>query len=249
MSFIVFDLDDTLLNKNRTVSEYTLDVLEKLRKNGHFLVINTARSRPFQKDIFDLIRPDWSIINGGATILNSNADPIWQRAVPKETLEEILPRLLACTRALSVQIGDVSWSSEPYSRRPDYRKTDFSDFASADADKIVPACTDADALRAITEEYSLGLHSYFGGEYWRIGHKEATKGGAMLALIELCGADAKDSIAFGDDFGDVDMLLAAGHGVAMKNASEDIRELVPNTTDYTNDEDGVARYLARYFGI
>ena len=61
VKYFVFDLDDTLLNSERKVSDFTLDTLKKLQELGHFLIINTARSKMYAKEYIDLIKPDFSI--------------------------------------------------------------------------------------------------------------------------------------------------------------------------------------------
>ena len=249
MSYIFFDLDDTLLDGSASVSDYTLRVLRALQKRGHVAVIDTARSRPFQKQIFEAVRPDYAIINGGSTILDKNGEPIWERLIPKDTVGSIIPKLLSICRAISVQVGDVSYTNEPYARRADSRATDFDTFTPLAAEKLVIASTCDAELEAIAREHSLDIFSYFGGEYKRINALGAPKAQAMLALLAMNGEDISNTIAFGDDFGDIDMLLTAAHGVVMKNASSAVRERIPNVTDYTNAEDGVARYLVKYFGI
>ena len=64
MAYIIFDMDDTLLNDRRRITPYTLQVLKKLQAMGHKLVINTARSKQFDQDYFDQLRPDYAILNG-----------------------------------------------------------------------------------------------------------------------------------------------------------------------------------------
>ena len=45
---------------------------------------------------------------------------------------------------------------------------------------------------------------------------------------------------------DTEMLTWAGHGVAMGNAEESLKEIADEVT-LTNDEDGVATVLERWF--
>ena len=40
--YFIFDLDDTLLNNNRDVSEYTLNGINKLRDNNFIIVIHIS---------------------------------------------------------------------------------------------------------------------------------------------------------------------------------------------------------------
>ena len=53
-------------------------------------------------------------------------------------------------------------------------------------------------------------------------------------------------VAIGDDDNDIDMLEAAGMGVAMGNARENVKKVADYITE-TNDNDGVAIALERFF--
>lgn len=54
--------------------------------------------------------------------------------------------------------------------------------------------------------------------------------------------------AFGDDENDYEALKYCGKGIAVANAIPMIREIADDITESNND-DGVARYLAREFDI
>lgn len=66
-------------------------------------------------------------------------------------------------------------------------------------------------------------------------------------LLEIIGADMKDSIAIGDGFNDVKMLEGAALSIAMGNAPKEIKDI----SDYVTDdiyEDGVFNAL-RHFNL
>lgn len=56
-------------------------------------------------------------------------------------------------------------------------------------------------------------------------------------------------IAFGDEHNDLEMLDAAGRGVAMQNAIPDIKAIADDVTPVDNDHDGLAKYLQEYFKL
>ena len=71
-----------------------------------------------------------------------------------------------------------------------------------------------------------------------------------LALIaDDLGFKQKDIMAFGDEYNDVEMLEFAGRGVVMKNGSEQAKKVANDMTEYTNDEDGLARYLEKHLSL
>ena len=57
--------------------------------------------------------------------------------------------------------------------------------------------------------------------------------------------DLSDVIAFGDDINDYDMLKAAGTGVAMGNATNDLKEVADYVTE-TNDNEGIPKWIDKY---
>ena len=73
-----------------------------------------------------------------------------------------------------------------------------------------------------------------------------TKRAGLEYVSELVGATAKDVVCFGDMPNDIEMLSWAGTGVAMGNAADNVKEIADEITA-TNDDDGVARVLERWF--
>jgi hypothetical protein len=72
-----------------------------------------------------------------------------------------------------------------------------------------------------------------------------TKGTALGFILDYLGIPAGQTICFGDNCNDLDMIQRAGIGVAMGHAPEDVR----NGADYvtgTNDEDGVGWAICKF---
>ena len=47
----------------------------------------------------------------------------------------------------------------------------------------------------------------------------------------------------------VEMIEYAGHGVAMKNGIDELKNIANAITPFTNDENGLAKYLQDYFQL
>lgn len=65
-----------------------------------------------------------------------------------------------------------------------------------------------------------------------------TKGTAVYYLSSYLGVSAENTIAIGDSENDLEMLKAAGVGIAMGNASDFVKEAADDVTESV-DEDGV----------
>jgi hydroxymethylpyrimidine pyrophosphatase-like HAD family hydrolase len=71
---------------------------------------------------------------------------------------------------------------------------------------------------------------------------QADKGLALNALCSFLGIPEASSVAFGDGTNDIAMLKAAGLGVAMANAPDEVKASADITAD-TNDNAGVGKMI------
>ena len=247
---IIFDLDDTLLNNQREVSEYTLDMLKRVQAMGHRLVCNTARSKSFQQKYFDQIRPDYAILNGGSMIIDRDENTIFRAEIDVPTTQALIRDLLALTDTVSVQTEDTFYAHKGWHT---VQKAEPFDFEAEPfllpAQKVVVAVQEEEQARGLAEKYGLAYTTYGEGPFRRYSHIGATKALGNRNLMKLIGGSLENVIAFGDDYGDMDMLKEAGVGVLMKNARAVLHGQTSHMSDYTNDEDGVARFLVSWFGL
>ena len=57
------------------------------------------------------------------------------------------------------------------------------------------------------------------------------------------GIKEENIYAFGDADNDIEVISHCSHGIAMKNSSPFLLNIAKNVTEYTNNEDGVAKYI------
>jgi hydroxymethylpyrimidine pyrophosphatase-like HAD family hydrolase len=62
-----------------------------------------------------------------------------------------------------------------------------------------------------------------GGPYIEVCHREATKRNATFELVQMLGLEMADVMAIGDNFNDLEMIEAAGVGVAVANSPEPVK--------------------------
>lgn len=99
----------------------------------------------------------------------------------------------------------------------------------------------AEVRQTLSQEGNLTITS--SGEInLEFNHPDAQKGIALKRLVDQFQISMDDVVAVGDNWNDVSMLQAAGKGVAMGNASEEIKQLADEVTK-KNTEDGVAAVI------
>lgn len=242
--YIIFDLDDTVLYHG-TMSNRVYNTLKKCQEKGHFLVINTARSLPYSEKYIDMIKPDYSILNGGALIVDSSKKVLFSNPIKKEVVNKIVEELLPYSLNFSVESTNGMYSSDQNYKRQNSKHFDFNNAFHLDCYKLLPQCNFFDLIEETAKKYDLEFTHYLGGNWHRLTNKGITKWSGVLQLLKLKNAEIKDTICFGDDLGDLEMILNAGVGVAMANSVKEVLEKATNITESILD-DGVAIYLEKY---
>ncbi len=79
-----------------------------------------------------------------------------------------------------------------------------------------------------------------------INKKENNKANALLFLADLLQFELKNTIAFGDNINDLEMLKVAGIGVAMKNGKTIVKNVANEVTELNNNNSGVVMFLKKY---
>jgi Cof subfamily protein (haloacid dehalogenase superfamily) len=74
----------------------------------------------------------------------------------------------------------------------------------------------------------------------------ASKGAGVAAAAAEIGVGAKEIMAIGDNYNDLEMLLIAGTGVVMANAPQTLREIPGLHPTASNSEDGVALAIEKF---
>jgi hydroxymethylpyrimidine pyrophosphatase-like HAD family hydrolase len=91
-------------------------------------------------------------------------------------------------------------------------------------------------------------HSNSAGDLLEISAVGVSKATALAALCDRRGVAAERVVAFGDMPNDLSMLRWAGHGVAVAGSHPDVLDVADEVAP-SNDEDGVARVLARIWSL
>ena len=245
---IFFDLDDTLLKKDKSVSSKTLEVLRLLQARGHKIIIATARNKVMTMDIAKMLSADYTIINAGAYILKRDTI-IRDLVIPKEIVKTLVGLVSKDAKVLSFQTDEILYTTDNKAPRSDIVEIKLDDIDNiGDVYKVLTKDLDIKKGEKIGDELNLNFTNYFGGGWSRFCDVLATKGMAMEFITKYEGMNLSDTIAFGDDLGDMEMIIASEVGVAMDNALFEVKN-VANYICESNENDGVARFLDKYFNL
>ena len=79
--------------------------------------------------------------------------------------------------------------------------------------------------------------------------KRLNKGEALKEYSKRFHVPLENIMVFGDMSNDNEIIEVAGVGVCMKNGAEDTKARADLITEYTNEEDGMGRFLKEYFSL
>lgn len=267
---IALDLDGTLLNSDKQLTQQNAQALACAAARGIEIVPTTGR---FFSGMPEIIRSlpylHYAITINGAAVYDVRQDADIARAeIPLPLAVEImryldtLPVIYDCymnnwgwmTRAMQLR-ADAFAPDEHYLRMIRNLRTPVDDLKSylletgRDVQKIQLFLTDP-ALR-------LTLLRQLGGQFEglcvsssvpnniEINSTDANKGEALRKLAAHLGLDISQTMAIGDGLNDLSMLRAAGIGVAMENACPEVKQAADYVTG-SCDESGVAAAIRRF---
>ncbi|MGP1455429.1 MAG: Cof-type HAD-IIB family hydrolase [Treponema sp.] len=257
---IFSDIDGTLLNSDHIITPLTRKAIYEKQQSGVQFVIVSARGptciAPILKDN-NIQCP--IICYSGALILDENRNPLFQNGIEPADAQALI-RFISGQKydtALCIYAHD-QWivrdkNDERVKREESIvqvsaQQGSLSDVTGSTVHKLL-CMSSAEltplietALKAQFPQYSIVKSS---GKMLEIMQQGVNKAEAVKRLCALWNINIKDTIAFGDNYNDAEMLTAAGHGYLMANAPEPLKKQLDGKVTVTldNNHDGIAHIL------
>lgn len=268
---VFFDLDGTLLTDEKTITAETLDALQELYHKNINVVIATGRNFNGAMSILKGIDGIKYIItsNGAAIFQGDNPVPIFKNEMDNELvlslcnaldMENIIFDPFICGQAYTEEKNiehiknlDVPDSVKNFiiaNRKTVPSITDLLKKERCGAEKVTINFKTLPDGTLFKRDETINIVNSFnaltcvtgGSNNIEVTLKDATKGNALLKILDLLHSDTDSSMAFGDSENDLDMIRTVRYGIAMGNA----QDIVKNAACYvakTNNENGVAKAL------
>lgn len=264
---IAIDLDGTTLNNKSRISPLTRRTLQHLSDQGHMVCIVTGRPFRNSEGIYRHLNIQTPMVNFNGALCHFPGNPEWLAGYHHELDREIAFELFANQKELAIDLlcaegrdrlftSSMNLPDSPFypvdranvsrlSRESlTYNPTALTIFCEENkqeliADNITKAYGDDVSVRTwggdlpVLEVVRNGIHKAVG----------------VKAIADFYRIPNEAIIAFGDEDNDLEMIDYAGVGVAMANAIDEIKAVSNQQTEFSNDEDGLARHLIQYFDL
>jgi Cof subfamily protein (haloacid dehalogenase superfamily) len=199
---------------------------------------------------------------GGALLIDENGEVIYEKGMKQPVAKEVIAYL-------EKEFPEVTWNI--YTSKDWIVKDRDNDIIRHEEDVVkisstigtiedVPEEKMVDKILCITTvedilNLEMKLQQRFpelhivksGDKYLEVNENGVNKGVAVQEMCKKRGISQEQTIGFGDNFNDFEMLHEVGQGITMRSAAEAIKDAMYFITESNND-DGVGRALNRILG-
>lgn len=262
---IVLDLDGTLTNSKKEISQPTLDALIDIQERGYKVVLASGRPTPGVVPLAKKVQLDkfggYILSYNGAKIIDCRTNEvIFQKTLPLEVISELY------NAADKYDVGIISYDTDNVIVGRDIdeyieleakinnialKKVDnFIEYVNYPVNKCLMTGEHEILLKVqenLKHKYNSLLSIYFSEPFFlEIMPQNVDKAQSLIRLLNTIGISSEEMVCCGDGFNDISMIEIAGLGVAMENAQEVVKQAADFIT-YSNDDDGILHVIKKFF--
>ncbi len=266
IKLIALDLDDTLLNDERKITDGTVAALQECAERGIYVVLCSGRAEdailPFVRrlEIAGKEAGRFLIAINGCSIFDMHKR---QQIFCRKVEADILIRTNEIAEAQGLRSEVYTPDTIYYREETQWTKLDvdlcglkgaavenYEEFLKKGFTKMLVPGDPAQLLdlqRELRAEFGDRAVIFTSKPYFlEILPPDCGKGEAVSWLANELGISMENVMGFGDSMNDESLIRMAGHGVAMSNGLEAIKSISDHVTDYDNNHDGVGEFVKKY---
>lgn len=263
------DIDGTIVDHRLRLAPSTVDAVRSARRRGHLVFLCTGRAAADIPPSVRSIGFDGEITNSGAF---ASAAGVRVLSRPMSALDAArlslyfdgakIPYVLMsddglfATKAVRTLFAAETRDDEVHADIATVEPAaaplrELSEADPATFAKAVFSCAAWNSFESTKITLGNDFHvipgsfPLLGGPSGEVTRTGTTKGSAIISVLDRLGIDPSVSIGVGDSWNDIEMFSVCGAGIAMGNASDEVKALADDATTDVLD-DGVYNAFRRY---
>ena len=262
---IFLDLDGTLLDDDKNISQENYDAIEYITNNNGFVILSSGRPISATQKYWNKVKASrYFIYSNGAGIYDTqNKESIFSANMDNNVCIELFNYCKEneiCIR-LDTKYGRYLTNMNYATSTDIYFDEDINIFLSKDNiiqisflstagekidDSIEYINNHYNKLIKVENHYTLVNKDQQNIHTINIVNTCTSKGNAISGLCKFLNINLEETIAMGDDLNDISMLQTVGLGVAMGNAKQEVKNIAKQTT-IDNNHSAVAKIIKENF--
>jgi len=255
---IFIDVDGTLLNDSKQVSDYTKKILNNIKSKGVLLILASGR------DLFDVQKISKEsqlspivISNNGAVIYDYQQNILlFSSTFKKKEIKEIWNISTKYRTDIIFNSKECRYRhyinlDKKYNESRDLIIDSYKEITTDIYQIVLLSENNNNFKQCINEILFLNTKKSNCGRgkngiyFADINKSDISKGTGVTKLLEKLNIPKENTMCFGDSYNDIEMFSACATKVAMKNSCNEIKSIANYVTDFDNNNDGLAKYLEK----
>lgn len=261
---VFIDIDETLTNSQREVTEKTKLEIKKCVENGVKIILTSGRSRREAMDFQEQIGTSPYIVssNGASAYDAENGVEIYNERIDPQMVLQLIKYSRENGYRIKLNYKDLLVMNEAAYPDEKDKEVSYEELERVAVEEQVVQCvitsTDFEKMRffrdyiknecvgtAVANESKRFKNPDLKPSrnyYCDVASVKVSKGNAVKAVYEYFEIKPEEIVTIGDGENDLSMFELTPNSVAMGNSLPEIKEKANYVTD-SNDEDGVAKVL------
>jgi Cof subfamily protein (haloacid dehalogenase superfamily) len=260
IKLIIFDIDGTLIKVGQDrIEDSAVAAIRAVKAKGIKVLVATGRTLYFvNPHVREVVDSDYFVTINGHCLMDRSGNILLRQDLPVDAVDRLHAFCVMNDIAIGMKCSDAIYVThnfqkyyDVYSEGKDVRSIILDDTKNADHYRTVEAPM---GLFLVGDQQLIRTNAYLFPEftfspvksdcYDVYGH-DVNKTKIIEDVLRRLNIRWDQVMAFGDGENDIDMLRKAGYGVAMGNATPNVRKCADFVTKNV-DEGGIACALQHY---
>ena len=267
---VMIDLDGTLLTDDKKITDFSYQILQNLYNKGIKIIIATGRGLSRAKQLTEKLDFDKIILANNGAIIYSSSNIAMDEDLMLDS--NVVDKLSALSKEYGIRPyffvenkcslliqdeDDKKYYVDSVGDESEIMTISERNLPINDCVSMIMISAKNHILKIVDTiknnphvTYHI-LTKYFPQNIrmLEVQNVNTDKYKRAIALLEHFGIKNDEVVAIGDAHNDLEMVVNSGLGVAMKNSDDILKQQADIITQYTNEEDGLAKFLEELFEL